>query len=419
MATFRFPSLFPYQSAALDNPRNLKVLDWGAQAGKTRFSLCAQAAYVLWSGKRQSLWVTRDGKFAREEHRMAYQLVPKEYVAENNKTDGFIHFKNGHKWWFFSGLEPDAFRGRSWHSVVFNEASTYGSAGWNEVVLPRLRGWAIFNFTPKGKRNWTFGLWNQAGDNPKDWFRSQIPTTSNPTIDTGQIELIRRTSSEAYYQQEILAEFVADSGQYFNPAAACKTGKFEAYNSRGYYVAGIDWAERRDYTALCILRIDTLPRRLVFFARFPHMEYVEQIAPLARKLKEYGNPPALGDASNTTGNQLLRERGCDVQDFSFGKISKSFICDQLRVAFEKAEIVYPVEANARNLEEKLQCQWLEDEAKYFEPHFVGGKLKLESRGVHHDDILMALAEAWERARLVAPLHSEEPLAYLSTGGRGR
>lgn len=415
----QFPKLFSYQQAALSDPHNLKVLDWGAQAGKTRFSLYTQAAYVLSAGKEQSLWVTRDGKFAREEHRLAYHLMPREYVAENNRSDGFIKLKNGHKWWFYSGIEPDAFRGRSWHSVVFNEASTYSETGWKEVVLPRLRGWAIFNFTPKGKRNWTFELWNQAGEKPDDWFRSQVATTSNPTIDTSQIELIRRTSSEAYYQQEILAEFVSDSGQYFNPNPKCWTGRFEAHEKKARYAAGLDWAETRDYTALAILRIDVLPRRLVYFARFPHMEYTAQITPLVAKLKEYGNPPCLADKSNTTANQLMRQAGTNVEDFSFSSQSKPFICDQLRVVLEQAEVTLPVEENGVTREERLQCQWLRDEIAYFEPHFVGGKLKLGARGQHHDDILMALAMANERARLVAPLHDDEPLAYLSTSGRGK
>ena len=422
----KFPKQFPYQETAKVSPQRLKVLCWGAQSGKTHFSMYAQAGFVLRASqilqveKSDHLWVTRDGKFARDELHKAKQLVPDSLIAEFNRSDYFLRLKNGAKWWFYSGLEPDAFVGRSWQSAVFNEASTYSDTGWRRSVSPRLRGWAIFNFTPRGKRNWTYGLWNDARNNPGDYFHSQVASTENPTIDKRELELVRRINSEAYYRQEILAEFVDDAVQYFNPVASCWTGKFQPYKKDARYVAGLDWAQTRDYTAIAILRIDVLPRVLVFFQRFQHMQYVEQIAPLARKLKEYGNPPCYADSSEPTANQLMRAAGTNVEDFRFSAQSKPFICDQLRVGFEQGEIVMPCEQNAVSQEEKLQARWLRDEISAFEPHFVGGRLKLEARGQgHHDDILMALAQAWERARLAAPLHDEPSLAHLSRGGKGR
>lgn len=416
----KFPNLFTYQFEALTDPRNYKVLDWGAQAGKTRFSLYAQAGYVIKADAKNSVWVTRDGKFAREEHRMASRLIPKEMLAEPpNRSDLVIRLKNGHNWWFYSGLEPDAFRGRSWHSAVFNEASYCKPGGWYEVVAPRLRGWALFNFTPKGQRNWTFDIWGQAGNNPAEWFRSHVTTLQNRTINPKQIEMLRRITSEASYRQEILAEFVSDFGQYFNPKPVCWTGKFEPYQQNARYAAGLDWAEIRDFTALAIIRIDVLPRRLVYFERLPHMEYTAQIAPLVARLKQYGNPPCFADASESTANQLMRQAKAKVEDFHFTAQSKPFICDQLRVVFEQGQILMPGQESAATEEQRLQTQWIADEISYFEPHFVGGRLVLGTRGEHHDDILMAMAMANERARAMLPGGEADGFAYLSVAGRGR
>ena len=301
--SIQFPNLFRYQREVIVDPRSLKVLCWGAQAGKTRLSLYTQSAYVLSKGDRKNAWITRDGKFARDEFRMASALIPKYFLSEPpNRSDLVYRLKNGSEWWFFSGLEPDAFRGRSWASAVFNEASYCKQEGWTEVVAPRLRDWALFNFTPKGQRNWTFSdLWRRAGNDPKNWFRSKVATLDNPTVKREIIEALKYTIPDAAYQQEILAEFVSDFGRFFNPRPKCWTGGFEAHVKNARYAAGIDWAETRDFTALAIRRVDVLPHRLVFFKRLAHMEYTAQIPILAPLLKSYGNPVCLADASESNG----------------------------------------------------------------------------------------------------------------------
>ena len=412
----QFPKLFDYQVTALTDPRPLKVLCWGAQAGKTRFSMYVQSAYVLSRDKKKSVWVTRDGKFARDEFNAVKELLPKALVAQANKSDLFYKMRNGSEWWFFSGLEPDAFRGRTWSSAVFNEASYCDPEGWHNVVSPRLRGWAIFNFTPKGQRNWSFtDLWRVAGNDPKNWFRSHVKTTDNPTIAPGFLEAFKARMPDAVYRQEILAEFVSDFGRYFNPKPICWTGKFEPYQKGARYAAGLDWAEINDFSALAIRRIDCLPHRLVYFGRLPHMEYVEQIAPLAAKLKEYGNPMGLADASQTAANQLMRKADCNIQDFKYTGPSKQFIVDQLRIEFEQGGIVMPGKPErVKELiatgkvkgatvpvytpEQFQQVDWLDDEVEFFEPYLSGGKLKLGARGQHHDDNLNAIMLSGEAAR---------------------
>lgn len=416
----QFPFLLEYQKPVINDPRPFKVLNWGAQAGKTRVSLYRQAAWNVSVGNTRNLWVTRDYKFAKEEFRLAGALLPKELLEERNKSDLFYRLKNGSSWWFYSGLEPDAFRGWKWNSAVFNEAAYCKPEGWTATVSPRLRGWAIFNFTPKGRRNWTFTeLWHKAGLDPNNWLRSHVTSYDNPTNKPKELALARGLMSDALFRQEILAEFISDFGQYFNPKPICWTGKFEPYHQGARYVAGLDWAEIRDFTALAIMRIDVLPRRLVYFERLPHMEYTAQIAPLVARLKQYGNPPCFADASESTANQLMRQAKAKVEDFHFTAQSKPFICDQLRVVFEQGQILMPSQEAAATEEQRLQAQWLADEISFFEPHFVGGRLVLGTRGEHHDDILMAMAMANEKARAILPGGDDQGFAYLSVNGRGR
>lgn len=430
-----FPPLFEYQTPVITDSRPLKVLCWGAQAGKTRISLYAQSGYVLSKGERKNAWITRDGKFARDEFRLAGALIPRELLAEKpNRSDLVYRLTNGSEWWFFSGLEPDAFRGRSWASAVFNEASYCKPEGWREVVAPRLRDWALFNFTPKGERNWTFtDLWRLAGLFPDRWFRSKVTTLDNPTVDPKLIDSYRYAIPDAAYRQEILAEFISDFGKYFNAKPKCWIGAFEPHVKGARYAAGLDWAEIRDFTALAIRRIDVFPHRLVYFERLQHMEYTAQIAPLSKKLKEYGNPLCLADASESTANQLMRQAGCKVKDFAFTGASKPYLCDQLRVEFEQSGLVLPGSIErVKNLiatgallvgtrvpayteDQARQVLFLNDEYEFFEPYLRAGRLQLGARGEHHDDILAAIMLSGEAFRKMAG----DAGGFLAVGRGGR
>lgn len=412
-----FPNLFPYQKEVLTDPRKYKVLCWGAQSGKTRFSLYVQAAYVLAVGGKNSCWITRDGDFARDEFRLAGNLIPQGFLLEKPNRSALIYrLKNGSTWRFYSGLAPDSFRGKSWGSVVFNEASYCDRTGWYDVIAPRLRDWVIFNFTPKGQRNWTFDLWRQAGNRSHRWFRSQVSSFANPTIAPEILEEWKYLFPDSSYRQEILAEFVSDFGRYFNPKPKCYTGKFEMFQSGARYSAGIDWAKTQDFSALVIRRIDTVPHRVVHFQRLQHMDYTAQIPVLAPNLKEYGNPACLADSSEAAANELMRAAGCRVRDFVYSKASKQHICDELRIEFEQATVVFPgrssrvrefvkegklpagTEVPHYGDKEARQVEFLDDEIEYFEPYIQGGSLQLGARGEHHDDVINALMLSGEAAR---------------------
>lgn len=384
-----FPELFPHQLDVLHHFATYNVLCWGAQAGKTWFSSLFEAARAL-QVPGNYVWVDRDGKFARRAFRQMHFVLPKAAITDESKVDLFYRLCNGSTWSFFSGQEPDAFRGERRTGVVLNEASFIPVEAWEEVLAPRLAGWALFNFTPKGQRNWTFDIWNHADGRDANWRRWHATSAVNPTNNAAKLAEIKLALPDSIYKQEIMAEFVSDFGQFFKPAAICWSGQFESYDPNGRYAAGIDWAEIRDFSSFAIIRTDVLPRRVVNFGRLPHMEYTAQIPVLAAKLKAYGNPICLADASQTTANQLLRQQGCKVEDFKFTHQSKQYIADQLRVAFEQGEIVIPSAKKALDEEQRRQTIWLADEIEYFEPYLQGGRMKLGTRGEHHDDILAAI-----------------------------
>lgn len=434
-----FPKLLDHQQEALDNLKALNWLCWGAQGGKTRLCMYAQTAFALDVPRTDNIWIDRDGKFARDAFRLAGALYPADLVRDKSKVDLRYELVNGSVHSFFSGLEPDAFRGKTRNSAVFNEFAFLPQAAaessWREVIAPRLDGWAIFNSTPKGRRHFSFELWVEAGNQPDLWQRSHYPTTANPRISAARIEMARRILSESQFRQEILAEFVSDFGRFFNPNPKCWTGKFESHDPKGKYVAGLDWAKHKDYTAFAILRIDTFPRRLVHVGRLPHLDYTAQVPILAAMFQKFGNPPILADASEDTANELMQRAGCNIEEFVFSQSSKQYIMDKLRVAVEQAEIVMPpspkrvkelqeekiaippADTSAYTQEQLQATMWLDDEFEFFEPYLRGGRLQFGARGAHHDDILAALMMANEKASRVLS-GAAGGIVHISSGGRG-
>jgi Terminase-like family. len=432
--TIRAPELFPHQATVKENFAPFNVLCWGGQAGKTWFSAQFQAAYAV-GHRGDHLWVDRDSKFARDAFRRARWLLPARAIREISRVDLCYRLWNGSEWWFFSGMEPDALRGHRRSSVVFNEASYITETAWTEAVGPRLAGWAIFNFTPKGLRNWTYRtLWCQADGRDPLWHRSRAISYDNPTNRRERLDEARNWLPESTYRQEILAEFVSDFGRFFNPAPGVWTGRWEAPQKAGRYVAGVDWGRHRDFTAWAVVRVDVVPARMVAVGRLPHVEYTAQVPLVAAQLQAYGNPPCAADRSQETANELLRAAGCSgVSDFVFTAASKSLIADQLRVTLEKAELLLPATAERRKAlvaaghgapdaipltdEAALALRWLDDELEYFEPYLAGGSWHLGARGEHHDDMVTALMLANHMAVTVGR-SAGGGLVHLSIGGHG-
>lgn len=111
--------------------------------------------------------------------------------------------------------EPDRLRGPNYVGVVFSEYAQTNPMVWNEIVQPVLEengGWAMFNFTPKG-RNHAFDLYKMAQANPAKWF-SQLLTIADtkrdapgedgsPVVTEEQIEDLRKQGvAEEIIQQE-------------------------------------------------------------------------------------------------------------------------------------------------------------------------------------------------------------------------
>lgn len=140
---------------------------------------------------------------------------PKELRAgKPNDTEMKLRYKNGSLFQVVGSDNIDSIVGTNPIGCVFGEFSLQNPKGWDFIrpILAENGGWAIFNYTPRGK-NHAYDLMEMAKNDPS-WF-VQVLTAA----DTGAIspevlaqerkEIIAKHGDDSLYLQEYFCSFVA------------------------------------------------------------------------------------------------------------------------------------------------------------------------------------------------------------------
>jgi phage FluMu gp28-like protein len=318
--------------------------------------------------------------------------------AEVRKVDRQIILNNGGEVKIRSADNPDSLRGEGLDFVVLDECAFMKEAAWAEVLRPALadrKGGALFISTPKG-RNFFWRLWRLGQQGEEGWQSWQFPTSSNPYIDSEEIEAARAGLPERIFLQEYLAEFIEDAGSVFRGVAAAATaieqdGRATVTNDKGEeedaghgYAFGVDWGKHQDFTVIAVL--DTTNNQLVALDRFNQIDYTVQVGRL-KALAERFRPSQIVAERNSMGEPLieqLQRDGLPVQPFTTTNASKAEAVDALALAFERSDITI------------LPDPVLIGELQAFEAkRLPSGMLRYEAPAGMHDDTVIALALAWQ------------------------
>lgn len=169
--------------------------------------------YPTYAQGKKALWeaIGKDG--------MPYiDHFPKELVeGKPNETEMKVRFKNGSLFQVIGTDDIDRVVGTNPRGVVFSEYSLQSPKAW-EYIRPILRengGWAIFNYTPRGK-NHAFTLYDKNVNNPQ-WFVSKLTVDDTNILTTADIqEEIDAGMPEDMVQQEFYCSFTAAiMGSYY------------------------------------------------------------------------------------------------------------------------------------------------------------------------------------------------------------
>jgi len=168
------------------------------------FPTASMGRDILWDG------MDRDG-FKFLDH------FPNLLVSRTNTTEMSIELKNG-SIFKIRGTDKREPVGINPVGVVFSEFSRQNpAAGWDLVrpILAENQGWAVFNFTPRGK-NHAYRLYRMAKENP-EWFCQLLRADETGAITKEAIESERASGmSEEMIQQEFYCSFdIGTEGSYY------------------------------------------------------------------------------------------------------------------------------------------------------------------------------------------------------------
>lgn len=201
------------------------LICWNRRAGKDLTCLNIMIAKALerigtyfyffpdFAHARRAIWnnITKDGK-------KFLDFIPKSVIAGRpNNSDMRINLINGSLIQFMGIDNYDRIVGTNPLGVVLSEYSLQNPLGWHYVspILGENGGWALFNFTPRGK-NHAFKMFTQAQNNP-DFFWELLTIDDTKTHTPEQIDAFRRQGiPEDKIQQEYYGSFeAAVQGAYY------------------------------------------------------------------------------------------------------------------------------------------------------------------------------------------------------------
>jgi len=172
------------------------------------FPTYAQGKKVLWEG------MDREGfKFLNH--------LPKELRKTTNNQEMVIETVNGSVFRVIGTDKIDSILGSNPIGCVFSEYSLQDPRAWDFIrpILAENGGWALFNYTPRGK-NHGYTLLNFAKKDPT-WY-SEILTVkdtkaiSQEVLDQELKEIMDKNGEDSLYQQEYMCSFDAPiQGSYY------------------------------------------------------------------------------------------------------------------------------------------------------------------------------------------------------------
>jgi len=319
------------------------------------------------------------------------------YTTRSNATEHRIELVTGGVVEMWSLDSGNAGRSRKYARAIVDEAAMVPGLMqvWTDAIRPTLtdlRGDAWFMSTPKGRNDfwqlYTYGM------DPlrEDWQCWQMPTSTNPFIDSDELEAAKRELPEQSYQQEYEARFL-EGGAVFTKIKEAAIAKHQGYAQDGHsshpkhrYVIGVDWGKYEDYSVFAV--IDTTTRELCHLDRSNRIDYVVQIERLKELCQRFqvGQIVAEGNGQETT-IELMQRANLPVQPFTMTHHAKHDLIEALRLGFQNGKLKI------------IPDPVLMAELQAFEA------TRLPSQGIrfaappgYHDDCVMALALAWDAAK---------------------
>lgn len=162
---------------------------------------------------RKAIWDNIDAQGFRVRDHIPKALV----VGKPNESEMSVDLTSGSTIQLIGSDNIDALVGTNPVGVVFSEYALQSPMVWQLVVQPILienRGWAAFDFTPRGA-NHAQDLYEAALIDP-EWHAQLLTVDDTGALDAAQIAQARKGSSDEVFRQEYMCDFEAgNEGSYY------------------------------------------------------------------------------------------------------------------------------------------------------------------------------------------------------------
>lgn len=398
---------------AMDSGISRAVIVWHRRSGKDKvcFNYMVKRAteevgtyfYFLptYTQAKKVIWdnIDNDG-FKMIDH------IPLD-IAKRNNSDLKFDLFNGS---VIQLIAADRFEftsvGTNPRGIVMSEYSITEPQVWNFIrpILKVNKGWAIFNFTPRGM-NHAAQLLQIAKNNPERWYWEVLTIDDTKILTQKDIEEEQREGMpQDLIEQEYFCKFIEGAGAFFRRIKENTHLLGEIKPEVGHrYKIGVDLAKHEDYTVITVL--DLMTFKVVAIDRFNQIDWNLQKARIEAITRKYNNAEVWVDSTGV-GEPIyedLATTGLNIAPFKFTEQSRKDLLNNLAIKFELDKIKIPND------------QILIDELKSMRYDLVSerGKLRVQVPEGLHDDCIMSLALAvWEMPDL--PIKQiGESLLYLT------
>jgi hypothetical protein len=348
LATYRIsiPILHKAQQLVQKQASKVNIVACGRRWGKTIFGITLVISAVL-AGNPVG-WFAPTYKYLDDAMRQLKERL-KSVTKSYNGSERRLELINGAVIEGWSLTNEDAGRSRKYALVVIDEAAMVPGlmSVWDTSISATLidfDGDAWFLSSPKGLNDFHRLYLRGQGDDP-DYKSWRFGTASNTMLRNlpAIIERFKRRMPERVFRQEILAEFMEDSGGVFRGVRQVVSGpelRGDGPHYRqgvGPYSMGVDLARKHDFTVISVM--DSTGRQ-VAFERFNQISWRLQADRVEAMASRFPGVTIVIDA-NSIGDPFVEEltsRGLSVVPYIITNKSKKTIVEGLAIDIENRDV---------------------------------------------------------------------------------
>ncbi|MGB0750570.1 MAG: terminase large subunit domain-containing protein [Gammaproteobacteria bacterium] len=238
-----------------------------------------------------------------------------------NQAELSVTLPHGSRIKLYGADNPDSLRGIGLNGLVIDELADIRPNTWGEVLRPTLasdRGWVLMIGTPKGVNLFSELFYAALDDDA--WFAGHYPASKTGILDDDELAMIRATSTESQYAQEMECDFNAavDNALLSLDVVLAAAGKHipDADYMGAAKIIGVDVARFGDDRSVIFKRQGLYAHEPIVFHDIDNMELAGRVA---NEIRTFQPDAVFIDGGRGEGViDRLRMLGHNVIEVAFG-----------------------------------------------------------------------------------------------------